>query len=76
VSFVSQGTPLKMADYFELETLKTGIFPDTPIGNGISTLDTSVINANYREFYHLVFENPTPSLQTWHLDGYNFFVVG
>nr|TKS10047.1 multi-copper oxidase type 1 family protein [Populus alba] len=76
VSFVSQGTPLKMADYFELETSKTGIFPDTPIDNGISTLNTSVINANYREFYHLVFENPTPSLQTWHLDGYNFFVVG
>ncbi|KAJ6405917.1 hypothetical protein OIU84_013814 [Salix udensis] len=76
VSFVHQGTPLKMADYFELEASKTGNFPDTPTDNGISTLGASVINANYREFYHLVFENPTPYLQTWHLDGYNFFVVG
>ncbi|KAJ6336317.1 hypothetical protein OIU78_012836 [Salix suchowensis] len=76
VSFVHQGTPLKMADYFELESSRTGNFPDTPTDNGISTLGASVINANYREFYHLVFENPTPYLQTWHLDGYNFFVVG
>ncbi|KAJ6670338.1 MULTI-COPPER OXIDASE TYPE I FAMILY PROTEIN [Salix koriyanagi] len=76
VSLVHQGTPLKMADYFELESSRTGNFPDTPTDNGISTLGASVINANYREFYHLVFENPTPYLQTWHLDGYNFFVVG
>ncbi|KAJ6684745.1 MULTI-COPPER OXIDASE [Salix purpurea] len=66
----------EMADYFELESSRTGNFPDTPTDNGISTLGASVINANYREFYHLVFENPTPYLQTWHLDGYNFFVVG
>lgn len=65
-----------MADYFELEASRTGNFPDTPTDNGISTLGASVINANYREFYHLVFENPTRYLQTWHLDGYNFFVVG
>ncbi|CAK7346176.1 unnamed protein product [Dovyalis caffra] len=76
VSFVHSGIPLKMADYFRLDASNTGIVPDRPIDSGIWTLGTSVINANYREFYHLVFENPSPSLQTWHLDGYNFFVVG
>lgn len=77
VSFVHPNTPLKLADYFQIsDVFQSGVIPDRPSERGISALGTSVIDANYRDFYHVVFQNPLPNLQTWHLDGYNFFVVG
>ncbi|KAF3537766.1 hypothetical protein F2Q69_00020841 [Brassica cretica] len=46
-----------------------------PTGGGIY-LDTSVLQADYRTFVEIVFENPENIVQTWHLDGYSFWVVG
>ena len=34
------------------------------------------IYASYRDFVQIVFENRLQSMQTWHLDGYSFFVAG
>ncbi|TXG52052.1 hypothetical protein EZV62_021221 [Acer yangbiense] len=78
VSFVHPDTPLKLADYFQLNDEFTSVsFPDSPINNStLPTLGTSVIDANYRDFVHIVFVNPQQHVQTWHIDGYNFFVVG
>ncbi|KAK2660733.1 hypothetical protein Ddye_007266 [Dipteronia dyeriana] len=77
VSFVHPDTPLKLADYYQLNDEFTSVnFPDSPINGSIPTLGTSVIDANYRDFVHIVFVNPLQHVQTWHIDGYNFFVVG
>ncbi|GAB4853108.1 hypothetical protein Ancab_017292 [Ancistrocladus abbreviatus] len=76
VSFVPADTPLKLADYFNISgVFQVGSIPDQPTGKPIY-LDTSVLGADYREFIEIVFENPENTVQSWHLDGYNFFVVG
>ncbi|OMO87425.1 Multicopper oxidase, type 1 [Corchorus capsularis] len=76
VSFVHPDTPLKIADYFQLEDVfQPGSFPDRPTA-GPPSLGTSFIDVLYRDYYHIVFKNPLSELQTWHIDGYNFFVVG
>ncbi|KAH6777095.1 SKU5 similar 5 [Perilla frutescens var. hirtella] len=77
VSFVAADTPLKLADYFNIDGVFTvGSIPDSPpAGRGIR-LDTSVMGADYRSFIEIVFENRENIMQSWHLDGYSFFVVG
>ncbi|KAF3446788.1 hypothetical protein FNV43_RR11968 [Rhamnella rubrinervis] len=77
VSFVHPDTPLKLADYFQINHVFTpGIIPDMPDQTRMPTLGTSVIDALYRDFVHVVLYNPLSQLQSWHLDGYSFFVVG
>ncbi|KAL2503971.1 SKU5 similar 18 [Abeliophyllum distichum] len=77
VSFVHPDTPLKLADYFQLPNVfKPGIIPDAPFDCPPPRLGTSVIDTEYHDYVHVVFQNPLLSLQTWHSDGYNFFVVG
>ncbi|KAE8731413.1 hypothetical protein F3Y22_tig00002840pilonHSYRG01283 [Hibiscus syriacus] len=34
------------------------------------------MQADYRAFIEIVFQNNENIVQSWHLDGYNFFVVG
>lgn len=76
VSFVHPETPLKLDDHYKLSNVfELGIIPDAPL-IGLPLLGVSVIDANYHDFVHVVFQNPLLSLQTWHSDGYNFFVVG
>ncbi|CAN1127308.1 Monocopper oxidase-like protein SKU5 [Linum perenne] len=82
VSFVHPDTPLKLADRFKMfDELKTVVVPPIPdVPNRQQKLQqvlgTSVVDVKWRDLYELVFQNPLPYLQTWHLDGYNFFVVG
>ncbi|KAK8552441.1 hypothetical protein V6N12_041036 [Hibiscus sabdariffa] len=76
VSFVQPDTPLKLADTFKIGgVFRPGSISDNPYGGGIY-LDTSVLNADYRAFLEIVFENDEDIVQSWHLDGYSFFVVG
>jgi hypothetical protein len=76
VSFTPADTPLKLADYFQIGGVyRVGSISDNPTGGGIY-LDTSVMNADYRAFIEIVFENPEDLIQSWHLDGYSFWVVG
>ncbi|XP_047325091.1 L-ascorbate oxidase homolog [Impatiens glandulifera] len=75
VSFVPLDTPLKIVDYFKLGGFRVGSISDYPTGQGIYT-DTSVMAADYRAFVEIVFENPEDIVQSWHLSGYSFFVVG
>ncbi|KAL6567506.1 hypothetical protein OROGR_001174 [Orobanche gracilis] len=76
VSYVSPDTPLKLADYFNIGgVFSVGSMPDRPAsGNGY--LATSVMHADYRSFVEIVFQNWENSVQSWHMDGYSFFVVG
>ncbi|RWW46292.1 hypothetical protein BHE74_00047806 [Ensete ventricosum] len=36
----------------------------------------NVVNATYRTFIEIVFENPERSMRACHLDGYSFFPAG
>ncbi|XP_065875999.1 L-ascorbate oxidase homolog isoform X1 [Euphorbia lathyris] len=76
VSFIQPDTPLKLADHFNIPgVFSLGSIPDTPTG-GDASLQTSVMAADFRGFAEIVFENPEDSLQSWHIDGHNLFVVG
>ncbi|XP_039049600.1 L-ascorbate oxidase homolog isoform X2 [Hibiscus syriacus] len=76
VSFVPADTPLKLADYFKIDGVyRIGSISDRPTGGGIY-LDTSVMNTDYRAFIEIVFQNDEDIIQSWHLNGYNFFLVG
>lgn len=75
VSFIPADTPLKLADYFKISgVFSPGSIPDNPNGGGY--LQTSVMAADFRAFIEIVFENPEDTVQSWHIDGYAFFVVG
>ncbi|XP_034676070.1 L-ascorbate oxidase homolog [Vitis riparia] len=76
VSFVPGDTPLKVADFFKIGgVFRVGSISNNPTGGGIY-LDTSVMGADFRAFVEIVFENPEDIIQSWHIDGYSFFVVG
>lgn len=76
VSFVYPDTPLKLADYFGIPgVFMAGEVPDEPSGRK-PTLGAPVVDAIYKSFVEIIFQNNESSIQSWHLDGYNFFVVG
>lgn len=76
VSFIPADTPLKVADFFKIGgVFRVGSISDWPNGGGIYQ-DTSVMGADYRAFVEIVFQNNEDLIQSWHLDGYSFFVVG
>lgn len=76
VSFIPADTPLKLADYFKIDgVFRVGSISDNPTGGGIY-LDTSVMRTDYRSYIEIVFENSEDTIQSWHLNGYAFFVVG
>ncbi|KAM7514014.1 hypothetical protein LguiA_003597 [Lonicera macranthoides] len=76
VSYVSPDTPMKLADYFKIDgVFRVNSISPNPTGGGLY-LDTSVLTADFRAFVEIVFENPEAIIQSWHLSGYSFFVVG
>ncbi|KAJ0725373.1 putative laccase [Helianthus annuus] len=75
VSFKPADTPLKLADYFNIGGFRVGSISDRPQGRRLH-LDTAVMGADYRTFIEIVFQNPEDIVQSYHIDGYQFFVVG
>ncbi|XP_011046313.1 PREDICTED: L-ascorbate oxidase homolog [Populus euphratica] len=76
VSFVPADTPLKIADYFKIGgVFRVGSMPDYPTGKKMY-LDTSVMGADFRAFVEIVFQNHENIVQSWHINGYSFWVVG
>ncbi|KAJ6733050.1 MULTI-COPPER OXIDASE [Salix koriyanagi] len=43
---------------------------------GAAFLSTSVMSANLHDFLEIVFQNDEITMQSWHLDGYDFWVIG
>lgn len=77
VSFVPADTPLKLADYYKIGgVFKVGSIPEKPRSGGGIRLDTAVMGAHHRAFLEIVFQNREKILQSYHLDGYSFWVVG
>ena len=76
-------TPLKLADYFNISS---GVYTldgwpslysvEESMPMFEPTLATAVVTGPYKAFVEIIFENTEATLQSWHLDGYAFWVVG
>ncbi|GER41222.1 SKU5 similar 14 [Striga asiatica] len=78
VSHVDTETPLKLAEYFGVadKVFEYGLVKDEASEGGKRlVVAPSVVNATFRNFVEIIFENREKSIQTWHLDGYSFFAV-
>lgn len=76
VSYLRAATPLKLADYYDIPGIFfAGGIPDAPDGRS-PYMQTAIISGDYRAFVEIVFQNYEDTVQSWHLDGYSFFVVG
>lgn len=77
VSYIPADTPLKIADYFNIPgVFSLGSMPSSPSWGNNAYLQTAVMSANFREFIEIVFQNWEDTVQSWHIDGHSFFVVG
>ncbi|PON34608.1 Copper-resistance protein [Parasponia andersonii] len=76
VSYVNPDTPLKLADHFNIP----GVFSVDSIqilpSEGAASVASSVIPNSLHDFIEVVFQNNENTIQSWHLDGYDFWVVG
>lgn len=75
VSFVNPSTPMRLADKHKLKGVYKMDFPHRPL-TGAPRMETSIINGTYRGFLEIILQNNETRVHTYHLDGYNFFVVG
>ena len=75
VSYSPPETPLRLADLHNLTGVYKTDFPTMP-SNAPPRMASSVLNASYKGFLEMVFQNNETDVQTYHLDGYSFFVVG
>ena len=80
VSHVDPETPLKLAEYFGAvdKVFRYNVMADEPTAepnNAAILVEPNVINATFRNFVEIIFENHEKSIQNWHLDGYSFFAV-
>ncbi|KAG6584481.1 L-ascorbate oxidase homolog [Cucurbita pepo subsp. pepo] len=79
VSHIDPETPLKLAEYFGVaeKVFKYDTISDEGLaesGNNVK-IAPNVVNATFRNFIEIIFENHEKSLQSWHLDGHSFFAV-
>lgn len=75
ISYQAPATPLKLADHFNLNGVFKLDFPERPM-NRTPKLDTSIINGTYKGFMEIILQNNDTIVQSYHMDGYAFFVVG
>ncbi|ERN09064.1 hypothetical protein AMTRI_Chr06g175060 [Amborella trichopoda] len=75
LSYIAPTTPLRLAQQFNVPGVFKLDFPNQMMDRP-PKLDTSIINATYRGFFEIIFQNNDTSVQSYHLDGYAFFVVG
>ncbi|KAJ0040819.1 hypothetical protein Pint_28127 [Pistacia integerrima] len=77
ISYVDPSTPLKLADWynisgvFDLKTIK-----DKPTHGALAKPGVSVIGLTLHDYVEIVFQNNDTTVQSWHLDGSSFYVVG
>ena len=83
VSYIPTTTPFRLADYFNISS---GVYTEdawpflysleNPVVDFEPVETTAVVTAQYKGFVEMVFENTETTVQTWHMDGYAFWVVG
>ncbi|KAF5738198.1 L-ascorbate oxidase [Tripterygium wilfordii] len=76
VSYINADTPLKLADYFNIPGVFSLNSIQTVPSGGAATIATSVMPASLHDFIEVIFQNNEDAMQSWHLDGYDFWVVG
>ncbi|KAK4262255.1 hypothetical protein QN277_027837 [Acacia crassicarpa] len=79
VSYVNPDTPLKLADVYNIPGVySVDSIQSVPATNNgaAATIATSVIPSSLHDFIEVVFQNDENAMQSWHLDGYDFWVVG
>lgn len=77
VSYATPKTPLKLADYYlngagvyELDKFPANVsLPEVVYG-------TFVVSGEHKGWLEIVFKNELQVMDSWHLDGFGFFVVG
>lgn len=75
ISFVNPATPIRLADWYKVKGAYKLDFPTRPI-TGPPRMEPSVINGTYRGFMEVILQNNDTKMQSYHMDGYAFFVVG
>ncbi|KAI4340828.1 hypothetical protein MLD38_025629 [Melastoma candidum] len=75
ISFVNPSTPIRLADQHNVKGVYKLDFPNQPLDRP-GRMDTSLINATYKGFIEVIFQNNDTTMQSLHVDGYSFFVVG
>lgn len=75
ISYIAPSTPLNLAQQFKVLGVFKLDFPNRFM-NRPSKFDSSVINGTFKGFMEIIFQNNDTSVQSYHLDGYAFFVVG
>ncbi|CAN6310527.1 unnamed protein product [Urochloa humidicola] len=76
LSYAPPETPLRLADAYGVHGVYTLDFPERPPLRGSPRMSRAVINGTYRGFMELIFQNNDTRMQSYHMDGYAFFVVG
>ncbi|XP_061363417.1 L-ascorbate oxidase homolog [Gastrolobium bilobum] len=78
ISYINPSTPLKIADWFNIPgVFNLNTINDVPPPQGTLTkLGTSVLGFTLHDFAEIVFQNNENTVQSWHMDGSFFFVVG
>lgn len=76
VSYVSPDTPLKLADHFNIPGVYSDNSIDSVPSGGSAFIATPVLQVSHHDFLEIVFQNNENTLQSMHLDGYDFWVVG
>ncbi|XP_074591884.1 monocopper oxidase-like protein SKU5 [Curcuma longa] len=75
ISYIAPSTPLKLAQQFNIPGVYKLDFPNRMM-NRPAKVDTSIINGTYKGFMEIIFQNNDTMIQSYHMDGYAFFVVG
>ncbi|XP_068641854.1 monocopper oxidase-like protein SKS1 [Aristolochia californica] len=77
VSYLTPATPLKLADHFNNGSgvYQLDAFPVNSV-NLVASYGTSVVSGYHKGWVEIVFKNDQLEMDSWHLDGFGFYVVG
>ncbi|KAJ9176670.1 hypothetical protein P3X46_011956 [Hevea brasiliensis] len=75
ISYLPPPTPLMLAQKYNISGVYKLDFPNRPM-NRPPKFDTSLINGTFKGFMEIIFQNNDTTVQSYHMDGYAFFVVG
>lgn len=75
ISFVNPATPIRLADWKNVKGDYKLDFPSRPL-TGRPRMDTSIINGTFKGFAEIIFQNNDTVVQSFHIDGFSFYVVG
>lgn len=75
ISFLNPSTPMRLADQHKVKGDYKLDFPERPLDDRPPRIDRSIINATYKGFIQVIFQNNDTKVQSFHIDGYSFYVV-